>query len=114
MPDVGRLYDERSRLFVVNCTDTLAPLEVRRYAMIGDGNQPDLRVTLVYTDRAGNPSASLSRINAISLKVTAPDGTIYYGNHSLGEGNVSLPGGGPDSINTVQNVFLLNPPPGSW
>jgi serine protease AprX len=114
MPDVGRLYDERSRLFIVNGTDLLAPMQTRLYAMQADGRQPDLRVTLVYPDLPGNPASSQARINAISLRVTAPDGTVYYGNHGLDQGNVSTPGGAADNINAVQNVLLLNPQAGAW
>jgi hypothetical protein len=50
----------------------------------------------------------------MDLKVTAPDGTVYFGNVGLLDGNYSKPGGQPDRLDTVENVFIKNPMAGEW
>ena len=63
----------------------------------------------------GSTTATISRINDLSLKVTAPDGiTVYWGNNGLDAANTSAPGGVPNTIDTVENVFLQNPASGIW
>jgi hypothetical protein len=114
MPDLARLYGDRNRLFVVNGGDRLRPLEVRRYTVDVNGNEPDLRVTMVYKDPMGNPAAAVARINDLSLRVLSPDGEPYWGNAGLEAGNLSATGDRPDSIDTVEHVFLLTPKPGVW
>jgi hypothetical protein len=79
----------------------------------------------VYIDPPGSPAAQQARINNLDLKVTSPSGIVYWGNHGMvataisGAGqhageNFSLPGGGPNDYDTVENVFLQNPEPGMW
>ena len=63
---------------------------------------------------SGTTSATVHRINDLDLKVTSPAGVVYWGNHGLLTGNWSTPGGLPDSIDTVENVFVQNPQAGSW
>ncbi|MEL6548583.1 MAG: peptidase S8, partial [Myxococcota bacterium] len=46
--------------------------------------------------------------------VTAPDGTVYWGNNGLMDGVESKPGGSADRTNNIENVFLKNPAPGTW
>jgi len=48
---------------------------------------------MAYSDPAGNPAAAQARINDLSLKVTAPDGSFYWGNNGLGASNFSTAGG---------------------
>jgi hypothetical protein len=69
---------------------------------------------LVYTDPMGSPNAARARVNDLSLKVTAPDGTVYWGNNGLNVGNWSTPGGTPNTIDTVENVFVQQPAAGTW
>ena len=45
-------------------------------------------------------SAAIHRINDLTLRVTAPDGTVYWGNHGLLDGNWSTPGGTRSSSGT--------------
>jgi hypothetical protein len=71
-------------------------------------------ITLVYADPMGNPAASQARINDLTLKVTSPSGEVYWGNQGLAWGNVSVPGGGPNTVDTVENVFIVRPEPGTW
>jgi hypothetical protein len=50
----------------------------------------------------------------LDLQVIAPNGTIYWGNNGLLTGVWSTPGGEPNSLDTVENVFVQNPEPGDW
>jgi hypothetical protein len=52
-------------------------------------NEPDLRVTMAYTDPLGTITAAKALVNDLDLIVIAPDGKRYFGNHGLLEGNVS-------------------------
>lgn len=73
-----------------------------------------LKVTMVYRDPPGVPGSSVDRINDLSLKLTSPSGVVYWGNNGLLEGNVSTPGGKANRIDTVENVFVLEPEQGRW
>ena len=61
---------------------------------------------MTFVDPAGNPAAALARINDLSLKVTAPNGNVYHGNVGLENGNYSTAGGSPNTIDTVECVFV--------
>lgn len=78
------------------------------------GGAPALRVTMVYTDPPGTTSAALHRINDLTLSVRSPSGVLYWGNGGLRDAVWSVPGGAPDTIDTVENVFVENPEPGDW
>jgi hypothetical protein len=78
------------------------------------GNRNELRVTLAYPDVPGTTSATLHRINDLSLRVVSPSGTIYHGNNGLLAGNYSTPGGSPNTIDTVENVLVPNAEVGTW
>ncbi|NUQ50070.1 MAG: S8 family serine peptidase, partial [Phycisphaerae bacterium] len=114
LANVQRLYDLRDSMFIVNETDVLTNLASTTYVLTVAPGTPELRATLVYTDLPGVPNSSRHRINDLSLKVVAPDGTLYWGNNGLTAGNVSTPGGSRNSIDTVENVWVLNPAPGAW
>lgn len=115
LPSAGRLYDRRARIKVVDEERSLAELEVHAYTATVPAGTGELKVTLAYTDRAGTTSSTLHRINDLSLKVTDPTGTVVYnGNVGLDVGNWSVPGGAPDGLNNVENVFVQNPTAGLW
>lgn len=113
-PDLRRLYDNAGQTFWVNETDLLTDLQSKRYTVQVPAGAPEFRATLVYTDRAGTTSAALHRINDLTLKVTAPGGTVYWGNQGLNAGNWSVAGGTANTKDTVENVFVQNPAPGTW
>jgi hypothetical protein len=114
LADVRRLYDRRARMFIVDETDVLGPFQSTSHSVVVLPDEAELRITLVYTDPAGMPAASRHRVNDLTLKVTSPLQTVYYGNNGLLGGNWSTPGGGPNLIDTVENVFVQNPAPGMW
>ena len=114
MPDLQKLYDARARTRIVNESTLLAPLQTAAYPVTVAPGEPELRVTLVYADPMGNPAATVHRVNDLSLRVTSPAGTIYWGNAGLGTGNWSTPGGQANTIDIVENVFIASPAPGAW
>lgn len=73
---------------------------------VGSSDEP-LKATLAWTDPAALPGAGKALVNDLDLKVTAPDGSIYFGNHFLN-------GGGPDTVNNVEQVFIAHPAPGEY
>ncbi|HEV2778625.1 MAG TPA: S8 family serine peptidase [Actinophytocola sp.] len=98
---------------LVDETDLLTAGQTRRYTVTRNGSQP-LRATLVYNDPAGSPTAAVARVNDLTLRVTAPNGTVYFGNNGLNAGNWSTPGGSPNTVDTVENVFVQNAATGTW
>ena len=117
LPDLQVLYDRRNNIRVVDETDILLPFQTTSYERTIVPGQPyhdQLRVTLVYTDYYGTTSSSLHRINDLSLRVTSPGGTVYYGNNGLRSGNWSTSGGSSNTIDVVENVFISSPAAGQW
>lgn len=112
--DVRRLYDNASRMSVVDESDVILPLEINAYTVHVEPGQADIRVTMVYTDPMGTVGAAVDRINDLSLRVTSPSGVVYWGNNGLAANNVSTPGGTSNTVDTVENVFLPNPESGVW
>ncbi|WP_370947176.1 S8 family serine peptidase [Amycolatopsis sp. cg5] len=98
---------------LVNETDLLSTGQSKKYTVNVSAAKP-FKATLAYTDPAGSPSASVARVNDLSLKVTAPDGTVYYGNNGLRAGNFSTSGGVPNTVDTVENVLLQSAAAGTW
>lgn len=119
MPDVKNLYDMAQSHgwglpILIDESAVIEPLEVHSYSLNVNGSQP-LRATLVYSDPPGVPGSSVHRINDLSLKVTAPNGTTYYwGNNGLDTGVWSSSGGSSNTIDTVENVFIESPAAGTW
>ncbi|MCZ6698659.1 MAG: S8 family serine peptidase, partial [Planctomycetota bacterium] len=114
MPDVENLYNLRNDMLIVNETDLLSNLGSTFYAVDVAPSETALRATLVYADPAGNVASSQDRINDLTLKVTSPSNDIYWGNNGLLDGNWSAPGGAPNTVDTVENVFVENPETGIW
>ncbi|WP_347332773.1 S8 family peptidase [Marinimicrobium locisalis] len=98
---------------LVDETKPLSPFENHRYTLSASGGDP-LRVTMVYKDPAGSPSATIHRVNDLTLKVISPDGTEYWGNSGLLNGNWSTSQGQPNIVDTVENVFIEAPLTGTW
>lgn len=60
-----------------------------------------LRVTLVWTDYAATPLATVDLVNDLDLTVTAPDGSVLHGN-------------GGDHVNNVEGVEVAAPIAGTY
>jgi hypothetical protein len=114
MPDLGRLYESRRKLFVVNQEMVLRDHQAARYRLRVPEGESELRATLAYTDPLGTTATTKALVNDLDLILIAPDGKRYFGNHGLLDGNVSRGRGTPDRLNNVENVFLDEPAPGVW
>ncbi|MEO0126116.1 MAG: S8 family serine peptidase [candidate division WOR-3 bacterium] len=71
-----------------------------------------LRVTLCWTDSAGNTSAARAIVNNLDLRVRSPSGTYYWGN--VYSGGQSATGGSRDTLNVEENFRLNSPATGVW
>lgn len=115
--NVENLYNLRNKMRIINETDVLVNLQTRTYLMaVPAGSTDPLKVTMAYADPMGSPSATRSRINDLTLRVTSPTGTVYWGNVGLGVGGGmwSTAGGSANIVDTVENVFVQNPEVGTW
>jgi len=118
MADVQNLYQSAQGAgwgfpILIDESALLAPLQTHAYNINVSGAGP-LRATMVYADPAGVPNSSVNRINDLSLRVTSPSGTVYWGNNGLLTSNWSTSGGSSNTIDTVENVFIQNPEAGNW
>jgi hypothetical protein len=99
----------------VNETDLLQNLQTKQYRVYVAAGTSEFKATLAYSDYWGTTSSTVHRINAVTLKVTTPGGTIYYGNNGLiGTSNYSTAGGSENLTDNIQNVFLQNPSAGVY
>jgi hypothetical protein len=117
-PALHDLYDLRKQMLVLNELDVLQQGQAKTYFVQVKPNTPQFRTTMVYADLPlATPFASPHRVNDLSLKVTAPNGTVYYGNTGMSTTPVTLytaPGGSPNTLDTVENVYVQNPAYGLW
>jgi hypothetical protein len=113
-PDLRTLWDHRDRMLVVDETDVLAQGQASRWDLTVAPGEPALRICMTYNEPAANPAAAKTLVNDLSIRVIAPDGTVYWGNHGLEDGNWSLSGGAEDDVNPIECVFVQNPQPGLW
>ncbi len=112
--NVENIYERRDKTFYIDESDPLTNLAQRTYDLEVEAGEPALRATLVYIEPAGTTSAAVHRINDLTLRVSAPDGTLYWGNNGMKTGNWTTPGGSPTDLDPVENVFVENPQPGVW
>jgi len=112
--NVERSYEDRDSYFIVNEDVVLAPLQTASYDLQVAAGEEELRATLVYSDLAGTTSSSQHRINDLSLRVWAPDGTKYWGNRGMKTNMFNTSGGSSNTLDTVENVWVQNPMPGTW
>ncbi|MCB8932581.1 MAG: S8 family serine peptidase [Fimbriimonadaceae bacterium] len=112
--DLKAAYDQRNDMFIVDETDVLTNLQSKTYRLYVASGTPEFKATMVYSDPPGTTSSTLHRINDLTLKVTAPNGTVYWGNNGLLANNYSTPGGVANTVDTVENVFVASPQAGVW
>ncbi len=113
-PNVQTAKERAANSLVIDQSVALSVGNSTTYDVLVQAGEPELKVTMIYPDPPGTTSSTLHRINDVDLVVTAPDGTTYYGNNGLDAGNYSTPGGSPNSVDTVENVFVQNPQAGVW
>ncbi|MBT8485184.1 MAG: S8 family serine peptidase [Phycisphaerales bacterium] len=114
LPDLERLYNNRFKTFIVDESTILQPFTSVGFIVVVKAGEPEFRATMTYADPPGVPGAAMHRVNDLTLRVTTPDGTVYWGNNGLLEGNFSVPGGVANVVDTVENVFIEDPTPGEW
>jgi uncharacterized membrane protein len=80
----------------------------------GDGTNP-LDFTIVWNDAEGSATGNQSStrlVNDLDLIVTAPDGSVYYGNSFIN--GFSTTSGSADRLNNVERVQIENGVVGTW
>ncbi|MEC7583600.1 MAG: S8 family serine peptidase [Planctomycetota bacterium] len=113
-PDLQKMWDYRAKTFIVDETDILTQGQFTRWNVTVAQGETELKIVLNYAEPAANPTAAATLINDLSLQVTAPDGTTFWGNNGLETGNWSVAGGVADGVNPIETVFVQNPQAGSW
>ncbi len=113
-PSLENMFNLKGNMLVVNEDDVLSVLESKSYVVTVESGTPLLKATLVFADPAGSPNSAVARVNDLNLKVTDPNGTVYWGNNGLVAGNYSVSGGQANSVDTVENVILKDPVSGDW
>jgi len=73
------------------------------------------KFVLTWSDYPGTIGTTKALVNDLDLEVTAPDGTVYRGNHfaPFAQGQ-SLPGGTFDTTNVEEAVILKSAMAGNW
>ncbi|MFT7534666.1 MAG: serine protease AprX [Hyphomicrobiaceae bacterium] len=113
-PNLQTMYDNRNKMYIVDETDIILPGVTRQHTVTVGAGEPSLKICLNWSEPAANPSATTQLINNLSLRVTAPNGTQYWGNNGLNSGLWSAVGGMEDTVNSIENVFVQNPQTGDW
>jgi hypothetical protein len=112
--DARNLYDTAAQTFILDEEVALLPLGSYSTTVTLSGTEPELKATMAYLDPMGVVGAGVHRINDLSLRVTSPTGTVYWGNNGLTTSNESTSGGVSNEIDTVENVFVSSPEAGTW
>jgi hypothetical protein len=71
-----------------------------------------LKFTLAWSDPPGATGGGVQLINNLDLEVVSPTGTIYRGN--VFSDGWSMADGAHDNLNTVENVYIRYPEPGTY
>ncbi len=113
-PNLQDMFVNRGRTYIVPENDPLTQGAGRTHNITVLTGTSELKVCMTFLDPSANPASTLAAINDLTLKVTSPSGTVFWGNNGLSTGNFSTPGGTANTIDTVENVFVQNPQPGTW
>jgi hypothetical protein len=115
--NLQNLYDNRNKLFIDNEETILNNLDTKTYKFFVAPGTAEFKATMTYNDPWGAANANPARVNNISLRVDSPGGTFYYGNTGMtgaAGANTTTAGGGADTRNNTQNVYVNNPATGIW
>ncbi len=113
-PDLKAMYDRRGKTLIIAEDDPLLQGQSASYTVNVAAGESELKACMTFLDPQGNPASALASINDLTLRVTSPGGTVYWGNTGLSSGNYSTSGGSANTIDTVENVFIKNPAAGAW
>jgi hypothetical protein len=112
--DVNRLQQLAPLMYVENEAKALLPGQSVGYNFDVAPGTPNLSATMVYLDPPGTVSSTTHRINDVSLRVTGPTGTFWWGNNGLNSTNWNTSGGVSNTKDTVEHVFVQNPAAGRY
>jgi len=113
-PDLKKLYDRRDKTLIIPEDQPIRTSEIKTYHVTVAALEPELEICMSYLEPMGNPAAAQQLINDLSLRVTSPAGTTFWGNNGLTGGNYSTAGGSADTIDSVECVLVQDPTPGQW
>jgi len=102
--------DARKTAVVDNVNGLLTNDYVEYQYSVNTGQR--LKISLVWTDYPGDPTASKMLVNDLNLLVTVPGGTQYKGN--VFSGGWSAAGGSNDTLNNVECVNIQTPVAGVY
>lgn len=114
MADLHYLADQAERMLIDDQAVQLQEFQSQSYQVEVSPGSPALKVTMVFPDPMGDPNSQVARINDLTLKVTAPDRTVYWGNNDMLANMFTTPGGTASTIDTVENVYVAAPMGGTW
>jgi hypothetical protein len=114
LPSILNVYNNAMRTYIVNETDVLEELDTTVHRVYVPAGTPEFKAVMIYQDYWGTTSTTQHRINDLSIKVTSPGGTVYYGNNGLKTGNYNTAGGVANTLDTVECVFVNTPQSGIW
>ena len=115
LPNLEDLYDNRNNLLVVDEEDVLKQGQAQVYTVFVKPNTDEFRASMHHLEDEAVPSAIPTRINSLDMIVTAPNGSVYYGNgNGILTGPWSSPGGSANDIDIHENVFIDQPAPGAY
>jgi len=78
---------------------------------VASSSEP-LKATLAWTEPPPSPMAGIALCHDLDLELTSPGGEVYAGNSF--SGGASYPAGGKDSVNNVEELFIIAPEMGDW
>lgn len=88
------------------------------FPFIVPAGQPELHVTLAWSDLPGTPAGAGSElVNDLDLRLIPPGGGTAQTPWTLNSANptqAAVRNGGDDAINNVEQVSVLNPAQGTW
>ena len=123
--DAEQIYNLGADYHVLLDNQSVAEGGSWSYSVYSDGSMP-LKITLAWIDPPAPENTGSARAlrNNLDLKVTGPDGTIWYGNNGLYNNLWSISGTAVnhwslnndqwDDLNNVENVFIQNPTAGVY
>ena len=117
-PGLQNLYNRSDRFTIIPEDAPITQGATHSYQINVLSGETTLKVCMTYLDPAGNPASAIDRINDLTLRVIAPNGTTsYWGNVGLvgaAQTNNSTTGGSANTLDTVECVMLTNPTAGTW
>ncbi len=116
LPNIIEPEDHNAQFLDVSngMTTPLKTGEVWTYQVDVLSSTYPLKIIMSYVDYPGNPAASKALVNDLTLVVTSPSGTTYFGNNFGPDGYSDPDSDVPDTTNNVEGVIIPAPEVGTW